>query len=285
MDALPKVAYNLGGHSEKVRVRAFAKSLKRAGYRVKTVVSDCLYQFDLKHSRRRGEIAFTCGMQPRYSRVRERMAQIGIPLIVLDCGYFRRANDQGDAKGYNQAGIGRLCWTPKTAPDSSRWDALGLEVAQGRERKQTYILALGQVPGDTQHHLSREQMLAWLETTAAERARKTGLPIRFRAHPKFPKMVMEGVEQCDPSRPLSADMDDCAEIVTYNSTSGVEAMLSAVPVHCHPSAHYSAHVNGNYMQRLAYAHRLAWAQWTAKEIEEGKALDFLRTQIDTPEKP
>ena len=283
MDASARIAYNIGGFADKVRVKAFAKSLKAAGFRVKTIAHDCPYHFDLRHAKRKGVLAFTCGMRPHFAPIRKRLSELGIPLIVLDCGYFRRANDPYDAKGYNQVGVGSLCWTPQQAPDSSRWDALGLTMAEGRERKQTYILVLGQVPHDTQHNLSRADMLAWLSAKAAERSRETGLPVKFRAHPKFPKMVMEGVEQCDPSRPLSADMDDCAEIVTYNSTSGVEAMLAAVPVHCHPSAHYAPHVNGTLAQRLAYAHRLAWAQWTAKEIEAGLAWDFIRTQIDIPE--
>jgi hypothetical protein len=104
-----------------------------------------------------------------------------------------------------------------------------------RQRQPQYVIVCGQKPEDAQHGMSAYQVAAWAGTTI-QRARQYGLPVLYRPHPRAVEMMGEseryGADGV--SRPsvetLRTALGRCAAVVTYNSTSGLDAIDAGVPV-------------------------------------------------------
>ena len=232
--------------------------------------------------------AFTCGEHWTEDAARRELEAAGIPLLVTDLGYFKRATGPHDETGYNQLGIGRLCWVPPLDVPADRWQALGvpdaLPPAQGREK---IVLALGQVAGDTQHKMTAEALSAWMADKTRP-FREQGFRVIYRPHPcmrgKEPPAKWADAVHTNEQATLAEGIASAAHVVTYNSTAGLDAILAGVPVTCAPTAHY-AHVASygiggvTHAQAMQHMHRLAYAQWTCAELRSGEALRFLMPLI------
>ena len=131
---------------------------------------------------------------------------------------------------------------------------------------------------------------------ASERAgfwQARGYRIRFRPHPGSMHSTLEHIvgaelRQCNVES-LTKAFSEARVAITFNSTSGVEAILAGVPVDCAPDAHYArvaaygwgevAEKEGRQfvgtVETREYFHRLAYAQWTIPEIQNGSAIRFL----------
>ncbi len=268
------------GHKERI------KSMRLGVASVGGTVVDCPYsdvatleRLITAHDFR---LVYTCGMHWTERAARAFLESKGIPLVVLDLGYFKRAKDSKDRTGYNQIGLGKIGWVPEREVDSSRWDALGIPdaVAPVTDRPRN-VLVLGQVPNDSQHHMTEKKLNAWFDKDMQE-IRDAGTRIIFRPHP----LHMRGkAPMCDeislPTKSsLQNELSKSSMVVTYNSTAGLEAILAGIPVICDPSAHYygiADYGEGGCTKQdvMRHMHRLAWSQWTCAEIETGDPLRFL----------
>ncbi len=272
----------LGPMGRKARIQAMQEGVAALGGEVLPVPDNSLAA--LRAALAKGDVrfAFTCGMHDREAVARGFLRGAGVPLLVLDLGYFHRASGASDTEGYNQLGIGRLNWvSPKPAGArafAARFEAHRLTLAEpiqgGRDK---VALILGQVPGDSQHGLTEHGLVRWLEEEAAALL-ADGYRLRFRAHPMAPQVRLRALraEHSPAGRSLAADLAEAALAVAYNSTAGLEALLSGVQVRCHPSAHY-AHV-ADLADRgalLSHLHRLAWSQWTCAELRGGEPLRWI----------
>lgn len=275
----------LGPMGHKARIQAMSAGIVALGGEVVAVPDNKLAA--IRHHLAAGPVAFafTCGMHAREAVARGFLRGAGVPLLVLDCGYLRRCSGAQDEEGYNQLGIGGLCWVPTradligagVAPFSARFEALGLPVAEPVQGRGKVALILGQVPGDSQHGMTETQLVRWLEETAAALLAQ-GYGLRFRAHPKAPGVRFAALraDHSPSGRSLAADLAEASVAVTYNSTAGLEALMAGVPVRCHASAHYAAVADlADRSALMAHLHRLAWAQWTCAELRTGEPLRFL----------
>jgi hypothetical protein len=141
-----------------------------------------------------------------------------------------------------------------------------------------YVLLIGQVQGDAA--LQGRSLSAWYAQTAKEAEAVYGLPVRFRRHPMESR---RGIRRNVPGatldeRPLLEALEGAAVVVTWNSNTGVESMVAGKPTVAIDEGAMAwpvaAHALGEAANpdRSAWAHRLAWRQWSLDEIRNGDAL-------------
>jgi hypothetical protein len=270
-----------GHYTAKARMQAMAEGVRALGGEV----LDLLEGIDLTavstfvaHVKPR--FAFTCGMHFRDAPQRGFLRGAGVPVLVLDCGYFRRASGGQDTTGYNQLGLDALCWTPPGALPADRWQAHGIALAPPVQGRGKVALILGQVPGDSQHNLSEIRLSAWLSEQAG-RLIALGYTLLYRPHPAHVLTRLRAPHvRIDPVKESLADSLAAASLaVTYNSTSGLEALIAGVPVICAPTAHYAGLEPGTPALR-AHCQRLAYTQWTCAELRTGAPLRFMQRFAD-----
>lgn len=129
-----------------------------------------------------------------------------------------------------------------------------------------YALIIGQVPGDAS--LRGRDLRPWYAEQAARHGQH--MPVYFRPHPEAIKLghgfdvpgapIMDG--------PLADALAGARVVVTYNSNTGVDAVLAGKRA----TAADKGSMIWDYTDRETLLSRLAWRQWTRQEIESGEAL-------------
>lgn len=205
----------------------------------------------------------------RGSAFRER----GFNVLVMERGYVAD-RFVWTSLGWNGLN-GRATWPDNSNP--SRWERYFshlLEPWCDLVSPQRYALLLGQVPSDAA--CRGVAMESWLATTA-EKLKMQGRRVLFRPHPKAPFMRIPGVA-ASTCASLIEDFSISGLAVTWNSNSGVDAVLAGVPtVACDPGSmawDVAAHSIDEKLpmpDRRPWAHRLAWRQWLREEIAAGLA--------------
>jgi hypothetical protein len=141
-----------------------------------------------------------------------------------------------------------------------------------------YVLLCGQVPGDAS--LKGKDMMPWYSDVAMKAANAYEMPVMFRPHPMA---IYKGFKQtpkfCEVIHgTLEGNLANAAVCIAYNSNTSVDAVIAGVPAltfdHGSMAWEVSAHRIGELHKphREAWAHRLAWKQWSLAEIQTGEAL-------------
>lgn len=187
----------------------------------------------------------------------------GREVLVLERGYL------GDRFAFTSIGWNGLngrATFPEYADDGgARFRSMGLSLEPMRSGGD-YVLIAGQVPGDAA--LAGRNLQSWYE---AQAARDWGLPVLFRPHPlahkRGPVRPVAGATM-DRS-PLPEALRGAARVITFNSNTGVDALVAGVPATCDDAG---SMIHG-VMDRETWAHALAWKQWSLDEIRSGVALE------------
>ena len=206
----------------------------------------------------------------------------GKPLVVLETGYIHRGDgpDNHYAAGFNGLN-GRADFRNQGVP-GDRWNKLRVNI-RGYRLFGQHILVCGQVPWDASvdHH----DHLGWIRATVARLNNITGKPIIFRPHPLAQGVnygLLKGATFSTKS--LAEDLQDCHAVVTYNSNTGVDALLEGIPVFTDDdgsmvravSNHDIADIeNPTQFDRAVWANDIAYTQWTPVEFERGLAWHHL----------
>lgn len=195
--------------------------------------------------------------------------------LVMEAGHV------GDRLRYTSCGWDGLAGRGKypAAPDGARWDALFGDLMRPWRQCGRYALLIGQVPTDAAVS-DLSSFADWANKTSLE-LRTHGYEVVYRPHPlSGGKFCPQGARLTWPA-PLSDDLADAECVVAYSSTASVEAVLFGVPsitlgrgAMAWP---VTSHVVGDPLMpdRTAWAHRLAYAQWSLNEIASGEAWGFL----------
>lgn len=141
-----------------------------------------------------------------------------------------------------------------------------------------YFLVCGQVLGDMS--LEGVDYAAWLESIPRE---IDGLPVYFRPHPvrcdyKVPHEVING--------PLHENLRYAAGVITYNSNSGLDALLAGVRTVTFDAGSMVYDDTGHDLQswqkpdRKAIVDRIAYCQWSLSDMAEGTAWEHLKVRYD-----
>lgn len=147
-----------------------------------------------------------------------------------------------------------------------------------------YVLLIGQVARDAS--VRNICISAWLAGMAKSiKAAYPHLPVRYRPHPDD---VRKGHARPIPgtkysTRKLAEDLSGAICVVTYNSNTGVDAVLAGVPV---VVCNQGSMVFGlgprlpkdplKRPDRTQWARNIAYCQWLPDEIASGEAWDHLR---------
>lgn len=143
-----------------------------------------------------------------------------------------------------------------------------------------YALIVGQVPGDAS--LQGVNLEPWYANMAGH-ARAAGLEPVFRQHPVAAR---RGFRQGPRGvRKLTGSLEDAlagaAQVITYNSNTGVDALVAGVPVVADNEGSMAWPLAGQQVgefhrpEREQWAYDLAWKQWSLDEIASGDALKGL----------
>lgn len=147
------------------------------------------------------------------------------------------------------------------------------------------VTIMGQVPGD--QSIAGVDMDAWYRKAAAACSRFG--EVVFRHHPicterglREPKL--DGVRIVDGSLLDALSKSKC--VVTYNSNSGVDAVLAGIPtIVCdHGSMAWEVATQGLESElrrpdRSDWCSRIAWRQWQREEIEAGEPWEYLKEYL------
>ena len=207
--------------------------------------------------------------------------ELGLKTVVLDSGYIKRGDGPEDYQSVGFDGLnGRADFKNPDMP-ADRWNELEAEMLPWKEGGE-HILLCGQVPWDAS--VQNVNVLKWLRDAVDQIRRVTKRPIRYRPHPKAVQ-ASPPIDGTDYSlKPLEEDLDDCWAVVTYNSNTGVDAVLLGRPVFAFdrgsmafPVANreWSDLLNPARPDRKQWACNLAYTQWTPTEMKEGKPWQHL----------
>ncbi len=159
--------------------------------------------------------------------------------------------------------------------DGTRFARHFAHLARPWRRQAGYALLIGQVPGDAS--LAGVDINGWYIRTASE-IRAAGQDARFRPHPVA---VERGWRRVIPGAPtldgdLGTALAGAACVVAWNSNTAVESVLAGVPTVTMDEGSMAWPVTGHSIgematpDRAAWAHRLAWCQWTLDELRSGE---------------
>jgi len=201
---------------------------------------------------------------------------VGDRMAMASCGW--------DGLGYR----GRY---PAAQDGGARWqERHGRLMEPWRMGGGDYALLIGQVEDDAAVASLPEGFHAWASAAAAALI-ALGHKVVYRPHPFGDRHFSP--EGAAPSwatrapdlRPwgsLVADLACAALCVTFNSTAGVEAVLAGVPTVTRDAGAMAWPVATHDLteplarpDREAWAHALAWTQWTLDEIARGDAWESL----------
>lgn len=193
--------------------------------------------------------------------------------------------------GWN--GLARRGAYPRAQDGGARWRTHFAHLMRDWRRRGDYALVMGQVPGDSALW-GLPSFEAWAASMAL-RLYETGRAVRYRPHPIVARdplaLFHPPVATLCVGTSLADDLAGAALVVTYNSTAGVEAVLAGVPtVTMDPGAmawpvttHAPEDVPAT-PDRAAWAHDLAWAQWTLDELASGEAWAHIAEAMPGPQR-
>lgn len=219
------------------RQAAFRAGLMALGYQVVDGIPT---------ERRSGDVFVTWNRIGGADAAAMEFERAGLPVLVTENATW--GNDFAGLRWYTIA-LGRHntagCF-PVGGPE--RWDDLGVELASWRTGSEVVILPQRGIgpPG-----------------VAMPRGWGQGIKGRMRPHP--------GQRPCVP---LEQDLARAGKVVTWGSGAAVKALVWGIPVESHMPGWIAEQQNTDE-SRLAMFRRLAWAQFTLKEIESGYAFDRL----------
>lgn len=239
------------------RPEIFREGLRRLGYSIvpkpkpRPGPEDLLLTWN-----RKGREAY-CALQ--YERA-------GAKLLVAENGYLGKAEDGGKLfalalNHHNGAGD----W-PEGGPE--RWEGFGIQLNGWRSAGEHILVLPQRGIGPSGVAMPR----GWISDVLTRLKRLTDRPVIVRPHP--------GPKKTEPYEALRG----AHAAVTWGSGAGVKALASGVPVFHElrawigaPAARFGLdQLEDPFLgDRLPAFHRLAWAQWRAREIESGEAFAWL----------
>lgn len=146
-----------------------------------------------------------------------------------------------------------------------------------------YFLIMGQMPADAS--VKNTDISKWAINTYLSLEAK-GINVLYRPHPRIGKLPRRyrSIEYRIKihTGDLADALKDARGVITYNSNSGVDAVLEGLPVtSCDQgSMVYNITSHDIYRprtyNRLQWANEIVWAQWLPEEIISGEAWEHLR---------
>lgn len=203
-----------------------------------------------------GDVLVLWNRHPFQEHIATQYERAGATVLIAENGYI--GNTKAIAEGYHN-GAGK--WH---VGEEDRWGKLGIGVRPWR-KDGDFILVLPQRGMGSQGIAMPRN---WLANTLLQLSKITKRPVRIRKHP--------GQADCIP---IEEELKGAWAAVTWASGAGIKAIVEGVPVFCGlrnwvgaQAASLNLHnIEDPYLgDRMPMLRRLAWAQWTYAEIENGE---------------
>ena len=213
----------------------------------------------------------------RQRRIQDRQRSKGLHYLVMERGYI------GDRFQWTSLGFdglnGRAVF-PAINDGMVRWNKhFAGYLKPWREQKTNIAIAviMGQVPQD--EAVKSINFFDWA-SNIAKSLEQTGFFPVLRAHPGAARMEIAGVRKLEGS--LDDALNQAALAVTYNSNSGVDAVLAGVPTYAADPGSMVFELSAKNFcisrpDRGAWCAKMAYTQWNTEEIENGEAWGALKT--------
>lgn len=208
-------------------------------------------------------------------RMGKRLFDAGRKVLVMERGYI------GDRFKYTSLawnGLnGHATFPDRPADNGERFAAHGGIIKPWR-KVGSYALILGQVPKDAS--LQGKKMPPWYSQIAEDIKSIYQIPVHFRQHPDLTKLkIHQRISGTIKSTgTLQEALSGALFTVCYNSNSSVDSVLAGIPCIIGDEGSMAAEVCSREIHNLirpkreAWAHDLAWKQWSIDEIISGEAL-------------
>lgn len=239
------------------------------------------------HGIRTTNTAYACGVTEQVVacwgwRIGKLLAVQGRRVLVMERGYV------GDRMKWTSLawdGLNGRGEVPAVDDGGQRWRKHFGGLMKPWRADGSVVVVMGQVPGDAS--IEGVDIDGWYEK-ACQAAKRFGLPVMFRPHP----VAIQSGHHGGPAgvTVLRGSLEQALlvarYVVTYNSNSGVDAVLAGVPTVACDVGSMAWKVCGRSLEadppspdRSAWCSALAWRQWTHDEIERGEAWDYLRASL------
>lgn len=214
------------------RIEIFRRGLERLGYSVENGIPS---------APREGDVFCTWNRIGSADAAARLFEGKGLPVLVAENAAW--GNEFAGSRWYSIARNFHNMAGQFPVGDASRWDGLGVDLAEWRTAGETVVLPQRGI-GPPEVAMPR----GWP-------GKQCG---RIRPHPgRFP-----GV-------PLEQDLANAGKVITWGSGAAIKALIWGVPVESHMPAWIGEQDNED-AGRLAMFRRLAWAQWRHSEIASGE---------------
>lgn len=204
-------------------------------------------------------------------RIGKRLRDAGHSVLVMERGYI------GDrfawtSLGWN--GLNNRATVPPVPDDGGkRFNKNHAALLKPWQPHGDYVLIMGQVPGDAS--LQGLDLKPWYASQADSIAKTYGCEVAFRPHPLA--SMRGGSSKVPGAVTMTGDLEQALSgavmVVTFNSNSGVDALLMGKPTTVADEGGMAYGITQEL--RESWAHRLAWRQWSLEEITAGFALDYV----------
>ena len=222
------------------------------------------------------DIAVVWGGNPRVNPVVEAQKAINKPYITLERGFF---GDRMRSTSIGLNGFNGLADFKNAGSNAGR----GPELHKWKSGKELIVI-MGQMPGDTS--LRGVNIVPWYAEMADEARNlyNKKIAVVYRAHP----LDKSGWHPHNAKRivgSLENTLIRALGIITYSSTSGVDAMVAGVPVMAADPLSMIYNIAPHTVSELKkakepdgreqWANDLGYTQWSEEEIRSGMAWEHL----------
>lgn len=236
---------------------AFAEGLTRHGWQV-----------EVREDPAACDLLVLWGVR-RIQQLKARRIRAG-KICVLERGYL------GDRFAWTSVsfggGLNRRGMFRGPFADGSRFEKHFAQLLQPwRDRPDGYALIMQQVPGDCS--IDGVDMPAFYEAARAELGK--AMPVKIRAHPNVTPKRDGDAAMAAARSSLQEDLAGARCVVTWNSNSGVDAVMAGVRTVAMDPGSMAWEVTGHELalppapDRTQWAHALAWKQWREDEMRSG----------------
>jgi len=204
----------------------------------------------------------------------------GHDYLVMERGFVGARFDY-TSLGYNGLN-GRADFVNANVPDD-RFYLFEHFMRAWRGLNGKYWVIMGQVAGDAS--IEHCDIQKWYETMVATIKSNSSIPIVYRPHPLSRQYEKPGGTHLR-SGTLNEILSNARGAVTYNSNSGVDAVLAGVPTMAQDKGSMAypvaAHdfealsTAANEPDRVAWLQCLSYCQWSLSEIIDGTAWQHLK---------
>ncbi len=191
-------------------------------------------------------------------------------LIVVESGFQLRGIyyqvGWNEFAGYADFNVGNV--------SDDRWKSFGIKPKHWRKGSDGVCTVIGQLPRDTQ--VQDENHIEWCQHTVAECQKIYG-DVIFRPHPKIQDPGIYGIdENLIEIGKLRDALSKSRCVVTWNSTTGVDAVIAGVPVVAMDRgamawrmASHALNAKLRNPSRREWLNQLGYSQWTQDEMRAG----------------